>query len=126
DPKPDDGYDRATAGAVHEYLPGRAGLHRRHVRTDHFGDACAQSHADRPLVGVSAVRLSTALQLHLSFRLHELPFRDRRGAVGALRLDRGSRAHLADTIHIGDRECGRAVLLSSLGAWHLRYRNILV
>src|ERR1035441_10567184 len=71
---------------------------------------------NRPLVGVSAVRLSAALQLHLSFRLHELPFRDRRGAVGALRLDRGSRAHLADTIHIGDRECGRAVLLSSLGA----------
>ena len=58
------------------------------VRADHLGHAGAQPRADRPLVGVAAVRHSAALQLRLPRRLDELHFRHRRRVVGAGRLDR--------------------------------------
>ena len=49
----------------------------------------AQPRADRPLVGVPAVRLSAALQLRLPGRIDELHFRHRRRACG--RWPAGSR-----------------------------------
>ena len=93
--QPDHGSDRAAAGARHEHLPRRPGVHRRDVRAHHFRRAGAQPRADRPLVGVPAVRVSAAVQFRLPRRLDELHFRHRRRAVGAGRLDRPARARLA-------------------------------
>ena len=125
-PEPDHGLHRADAGAGDEHLSGRPGLHGHDVRADHFGHAGAQSRAGRPLVGDAAVRDSASVQLRLPRRPDELHFRHRRRAVGAGRLGRGARTRLADPHRAVGGVRGRAVLLPSLGARHLRHRHSVV
>ena len=120
--EPGDGPDRSAARPVHQHLPRRPDFHGRDIRDDHVRHAGAQPGAGRPLVGAAVRRAAAALQLRLPRRPDELHVRGRARAVGDGGLDLAARAAMAAPPFgvVGVR--GRAVLLPSVVARHLRHR----
>src|SRR5262249_59273475 len=106
-------------------LSRRSDISRIDVRGDYFRCSRAEPGADWPIFGIAFVRNPAALQLCFPCRVDELHLRRRRRDMGVGRLDCRTATHLADTVRtIHVVYCG-PLLLSPLGARHLRNRVAL-